>query len=127
MNSGELDALLLDARNFNRQNEIAGVLLQSGNNFMQCFEGPEEAVQRVYQRILGSRKHTDVFEFMNHSVPQRTFSDWAMGSAMATPSELLALSTAHWSEQSSQLNFSPFTPPGLAMLQVFWSMRQRNL
>ncbi|MEO8013929.1 MAG: BLUF domain-containing protein [Polaromonas sp.] len=126
MNSGDLDALLVDARNFNRQNEITGVLLHSGSNFMQCFEGPEEAVQRVYQRILGSRKHTDVVEFMNLPVQQRTFSDWAMGSAMTTPSELLALSTATWNQLSSELAFSPFTPPGLAILQVFWSMRQSS-
>jgi len=47
-----------------------------------------------------------------------------MGSAMTTLLELLVLSTAPWSQLKSVLNFSPFTPPGLAMLQVFWSMRQ---
>ena len=125
LNSGDLDALLVDARNFNGHNAITGVLLHSGSNFMQCFEGPEEAVQRVYQRILGSRTHTDVVEFMNLPVQQRTFSGWAMGSAMTTPSELLALSTAQWSQFNSELTFSPFTPPGLAILQVFWSMRQK--
>ncbi|MBG6077968.1 BLUF domain-containing protein [Polaromonas sp. CG_9.11] len=126
MNSGDLDALLVDARNFNRQNAITGVLLHCGNNFMQCFEGPEAAVQQVYQRILGSRKHTDVLEFMNLPIQKRTFSDWAMGSATTTPSELLALSTAQWSQLTSELTFSPFTPPGLAVLQVFWSMRQSS-
>lgn len=124
MNSGDLEALLVDARNFNRQNAITGVLLQSGDNFMQCFEGPEDAVQRVYLRIHGSRQHTDVLEFMNLPIQKRTFSNWAMGSAMTTRSELLALSTVQWSQSNSELNFSPFTPPGLAMLQVFWSMRQ---
>lgn len=124
MNSGDLEALLLDARNFNRQNAVTGVLLHSGDNFMQCFEGPEDAVQRVNQRILRSRMHTDVLEFMNLPIEKRTFSDWAMGSAMTTPSELVALSTAQWSQLNSELSFSPFTPPGLVMLQVFWSMRQ---
>ncbi|MEC5212483.1 hypothetical protein RCH06_001023 [Polaromonas sp. CG_9.5] len=121
----DLDALLADARNFNHQHAVTGVLLHSGSHFMQCFEGPEDAVQRVYQRILGSRMHTDVVEFMNHGVPKRTFSDWSMGSAMANPSELLALSTAQWSQLNSELTFSPFTPPGLAILQVFWSLRQK--
>jgi len=127
MSSEDLDALLVDARNFNRQNAITGVLLHSGSNFMQCLEGPEDAVQRAYQRILSSRKHTDVFEFMNLPIQQRAFSDWAMGSSVTTPSELLALSTAQWSQLSSQLTFSPFTPPGLGMLQVFWSMRLGSL
>ena len=126
MNAGDLEALLVDARNFNRLNAITGVLLHSGDHFMQCFEGPEDAVQRVHQRILGSRQHTDVLEFMNLPIQKRTFSDWAMGSAMTTPSELLALSTATWNQLSSELAFSPFTPPGLAILQVFWSMRQSS-
>lgn len=126
MSSSDLEALLVDARNFNHQNEITGVLLHSGSHFMQCFEGPEDAVQRVYQRIRSSRKHTYVLEFMNLPIQKRTFSDWAMGSAITTPSELLALSTAQWRQLNSELNFSPFTPPGLAMLQVFWSMRQNK-
>ena len=109
MNSGDLEALLVDARNFNRQNAITGVLLQSGDNFMQCFEGPEDAVQRVYQRILGSRQHTDVLEFMNLPIQKRTFSDWAMGSALTSRLEHLALSTAQWSQLNSELNFSPFS------------------
>lgn len=123
--AGDMDALLVDARDFNQQHAVTGVLLHSGSHFMQCFEGPEEAVQRVYQRVLGSRMHTDVVEFMNHCVPKRTFGNWAMGSAMANPSGLLALSTAQWNQLNHEMTFSPFTPPGLAILQVFWSLRQK--
>jgi hypothetical protein len=49
----------------------------------------------VYQRILGSRQHTDVLEFMNLPIQKRTFN--TLGRLM-TRSEHLALSTAQWSQ-----------------------------
>jgi Sensors of blue-light using FAD len=123
MDSDALERLLLSAREFNRGAGITGALLYSGTHFMQCFEGPEDAVLSVYQRIAASRLHTELVEYMNTLVPQRAFGEWTMGSATATESELLTLSTAQWCKSTSELNFSPSSPPGLQLLQVFWSMR----
>jgi Sensors of blue-light using FAD len=123
MDSEALERLLLSAREFNRGAGITGALLYSGTHFMQCFEGPEDAVRSVYQRIVDSRLHTEMVEYMNTLVPQRAFGEWTMGSAAATESELLTLSTAQWSKSTSELNFSPSSPAGLQLLQVFWSMR----
>jgi hypothetical protein len=123
MNPQDLEALLTAARDFNRDNAITGVLLYSGSNFMQCFEGPDDAVQSVYARVLGSSKHKDVTVMMDEPIERRAFNDWLMGSAKATDSELLKLSTAQWSELNGQASFPPAMPPGMGMLQVFWGMR----
>ncbi len=123
MDSEALERLLLSAREFNRGAGITGALLYSGTHFMQCFEGPDDAVASVYQRIAASRLHTDLVEYMNLPVPERTFGGWTMGLAKATESELLTLSTAQWQQHASVLNYSPTSPPGLQLLQVFWNMR----
>jgi hypothetical protein len=118
-----LDELLKVARDFNQKHLITGVLLFSGTSFMQCFEGPDEAVQKVYERVLDSSKHKDVMVMMDEPIEQRAFGDWLMGSAKATESELLTLYTARWNQRSSEAAFPPSMPPGMGMLQVFWGLR----
>ena len=126
MTTGDLEALLVSARELNRKNGITGVLLCSGDQFLQCFEGPNDAVQDTYDRICRSRQHKGVVTYMDFAVPVRTFEDWAMGCAMPTDSELLTLSTAEWKASNSAKPFSPSAPPGLGMLKFFWAMRSRG-
>lgn len=126
MTTGDLEALLVSARDLNRKNSITGVLLCSGNQFLQCFEGPTDAVQETYDRICRSRQHKGVVVYMDFAVPSRTFEDWAMGCSMPTESELLTLSTAEWKASNSATPFSPSAPPGLGMLKFFWAMRSRG-
>ena len=127
MGTSDLEALLIAARDLNRMNGISGVLLCSGTQFMQCFEGPEDSVQETYDRIHRSRLHKDLVIYMDSAVPVRTFDDWAMGCAMPTPSELLTLATAEWNASSAAMPFSPSSPPGLGMLKFFWAMRKSEL
>ena len=127
MSSENLEALLTSAREKNLRNGITGVLLCSGKQFMQCFEGPADSVQETYDRISRSRAHKGLVTYMDSAVPVRTFDDWAMGCAMPTPSELLTLSTAEWNAVNAKSPFSPSSPPGLGMLKFFWGMRQSEL
>ena len=127
MGTDDLEALLTSARGLNRQNGITGVLLCSGQQFLQCFEGAEDAVQETYDRIHRSRLHKDLVVYMDAAVPTRAFDDWAMGCARQTQSELLTLATAEWDASSAAMPFLPSSPPGLGMLKVFWSMRQNEL
>ena len=124
IDADELESLLVEARGLNRQNGITGVLLHCEGNFMQCFEGPEEAVQSTYRRILDSRRHKALIELMNDPVKQRTFSGWEMGSATPTGSELISLSTAQWRQMSDQAGLSPRAPAGMELLKNFWNLRQ---
>lgn len=126
MTTADLEALLVSARELNRKNGITGVLLCSGHQFLQCFEGPSDAVQETYDRICRSRQHKGLVVYMDFAVAARTFEDWAMGCAMPTDSELLTLSTADWKAANSAMPFSPSAPPGLGMLKFFWAMRSRG-
>ena len=124
LTTADLESLLADARAFNREHQVTGVLLYSGANFMQCLEGAPEDVGAAYERIKRSSKHHDLVEYMDGEVPQRTFGSWDMGLAEPAESELLALSTAEWSKATQQPS-SFESPVGLGLLRMFWSMRQQ--
>jgi hypothetical protein len=124
LTTADLESLLTDARAFNREHQVTGVLLHSGANFMQCLEGAPEDVDKAYERIKHSSQHQDIVEYMDCEVPQRTFGSWDMGLAEPADSELLALSTAEWSKATQQPS-SFESPMGLELLKVFWSMRQQ--
>ena len=124
LTTADLESLLTDARAFNREHQVTGVLLHSGANFMQCLEGAPEDVGKAYDRIKRSSQHQDVVEYMDCEVPQRTFGSWDMGLAEPAESELLALSTAEWSRAIQQPS-SFESPMGMALLKMFWSMRQQ--
>lgn len=119
MTPRKLEALLTTAREFNLRNGITGVLLYEGGHFLQCFEGPEAAVQITYERIKRSRQHSDIKELMNRTVQQRGFEGWEMGLALPTRSELLTLSTARWRQQAHQAD------NGFELLKLFWRNSQR--
>ena len=125
LTASDLEALLADARAFNREHQITGVLLHIGAHFMQCLEGPPEEVEKAYERIKRSSQHRDIVEYMDCEVAKRTFGSWEMGSAKSATSELLALSTAEWSRTTQQPS-SFDSPAGLKMLKVFWNMRQQT-
>jgi len=122
--TADLEALLADARAFNRAHQLTGVLLHIGPHFMQCLEGAPENVDKAYERIKRSSQHTDIVEYMDCPVAERTFGSWEMGSAESATSELLALSTAEWS-RATQVPSTFESPAGLKMLKVFWNMRQQ--
>lgn len=114
----ELEALLLDARAFNRQEHVTGVLIYDGGNFMQCFEGPEGGVSKVYERIRESRRHTGIIELLNESEAARSFSSWEMGYRSVKASKLLELSSARWERQLG--NDADKESAGIHLLRHFW-------
>ena len=119
----DLERILSDARRFNAEQLVTGVLLHHDDSFMQCFEGPAQAVAAVYDRIRRSRQHTGIVEMLDEPVLQRSFEGFDMGSARATASDLLALSTASWTRQQQQpprAGQADLTSAGLFLLRTFW-------
>jgi hypothetical protein len=74
----EIDDLLERSRARNLRESITGVLLYSHGNFMQCLEGPPEAVQGLYGTIKLDPMHRKVTELFNAQIVSREFADWSM-------------------------------------------------
>lgn len=117
----ELESLLSDAREFNAQVGVTGVLLYSGGAFFQYLEGPMDGVAQAYERIRKSRSHHSIYELLNAPIKQRLFPQWFMGFSHVPASALLRLQNAEWHRMTHQLEQARGDPnPGLALLQAYW-------
>ena len=75
----ELVELLKFSRENNKRLDITGMLLYKDGNFIQVLEGPEEAVDGLYQKIMGDPRHVNIMMLGKQPIPERQFADWAMG------------------------------------------------
>jgi hypothetical protein len=76
-----LEELLAQSRAANRVAGISGLLVYGGGNFMQLLEGPRDAVETTYARILRDRRHVDMTLLFQTETPERWCGDWAMAYA----------------------------------------------
>ena len=79
MADADLVELLDQARGNNDARGITGMLLYSDDTFMQAIEGPPEAVDALYDRILSDPRHVRVLCLRRERVAKRGFPDWNMG------------------------------------------------
>lgn len=84
-----LNAILATARRNNARDEITGILLHSGNQFLQVIEGPRPAVERLLNRIAVDPRHEGMRTVLTHEVKHRDFGAWHMA-MRELPPELLA-------------------------------------
>lgn len=88
-----LRALLEQARVFNRENHISGLLLHTPDGrFLQIMEGEEAAVRALYyDHIVADLRHHRCRVLGAGPCPERSFADWNMGFRVANAAELRVL------------------------------------
>lgn len=75
-----LTDLLRVARRNNQAHDITGLLLYDGRGtFIQVLEGPQAAVDPLYERISADNRHDHVHLLSRQSIKKRSFPDWQMG------------------------------------------------
>ncbi len=125
MGAVELGHLLLQARLFNAQVQVTGVLLHDPTQFLQYIEGPAESIDTVYRRICASDRHQEVVKLMHEPIAERLFPDWQMGFAETAASMLQKLANHHWSEALSDAERRQPDAPALRLLRSFWAAGAR--
>lgn len=120
LNPQEIDALLLDARDFNLEAEVTGVLLCHKNTFFQFFEGHPDSVEKVYTRIKNAKQHQYLIELANEYSKKRFFDSWSMGFCYLPQTKMQALIHAEWQSQIPSVTKYANKSLGLKMLQEFW-------
>lgn len=98
LTTGELDSILQDARRFNADHGITGVLFHAQGNFFQFLEGKPGHLDSAMQRIRAARSHAGIRILMDAPGLQRHLPSWHMAFAEAPASELQILSNACWDE-----------------------------
>lgn len=62
----------------NEREGITGLLMTEGGVFLQIVEGPPDAVDRLYERILADDRHRDVVLIASEEGAERLFPGWTM-------------------------------------------------
>jgi hypothetical protein len=84
----QLDELLAKCRENNARLEITGMLLYQNRSFFQVLEGDQEAVESLYEKIAGDKRHLRVTKIISEPIEQRAFGDWTMGFPKVSSNEL---------------------------------------
>jgi hypothetical protein len=75
----ELLELLDRARAQNQRRGVTGMLVYSARSFLQLFEGEDDAVEVIWDRIRMDERHTDLRVLGDGAVTLRQFGNWSMG------------------------------------------------
>lgn len=75
----ELQALLTLARERNQAVGVSGMLLFHEGSFIQALEGPQDEVQRIYEKIGRDPRHSETRILFRGELEQRDFEGWSMG------------------------------------------------
>jgi len=81
LGGNELAEILAVSRRRNAQSGISGMLLAGTDRFLQLLEGPAEAVENTYRRILVDPRHHEIVLCYEGRDEPRRFTDWTMGFA----------------------------------------------
>ena len=73
-----LRELELQAAAANAENGITGLLVLSGNTFVQVLEGSAEELTALFGRIMQDKRHRQVTLISFQPVVERCFEDWTM-------------------------------------------------
>ena len=70
--------LLSEARAKNLDQGITGHLLYSEEVFVQCIEGPPEAVEALWSSLQKDGRHHDIELLAREPISERKFAEWSM-------------------------------------------------
>lgn len=108
-----LRSILEDSRKNNEKHGITGVLIATGDSFIQVLEGGRAQVCQTYNNITQDKRHSNVTILKFEEITHRSFESWSMGEvsvAQLNPSILL--------KHSATLHIDPFAMSGTAVLAL---------
>ena len=111
--SATLRAILESSRKNNTKHGITGVLVATGDSFIQVLEGGRAQVCETYNHIAQDKRHTNVTILSFEEITQRSFEGWSMGEVTThhiNPAVLL--------KHSATLHIDPLTMSGGAVLAL---------
>lgn len=79
LSSTQLTELVAKSAAKNTAINVTGVLLKVGNQFLQVLEGPEQAVDQLYDKIGRDERHTGMRLLYKEPLGERIFGQWSMG------------------------------------------------
>lgn len=85
---GEITRMLARARVKNRALGLTGMLLYCDGSFFQVLEGPQPAVESLYETIAADPRHVQITLIISEPIARRQFDGWTMGFSTLNQDEL---------------------------------------
>ena len=107
------DSILEQARTYNPQHGITGILCYSDDVFIQVLEGGRDEVCELYNTIARDDRHQNVRILSFEEIRERRFGNWTMGQvnlAKVNPSLLL--------KYGERAELNPFICSGQALMAL---------
>ncbi|MEZ5667932.1 MAG: BLUF domain-containing protein [Alphaproteobacteria bacterium] len=82
----DIAAILSAADRNNARKQLTGVLLFTGEAFLQVLEGPADQVAAMLDLIRADTRHSNMIVLLDRSIAARQFGDWTMGYNRIDPS-----------------------------------------
>lgn len=70
--------MLVDAKKFNRENNVTGCIFINHEKVIQLIEGEKNTIDQLYKRILKDTRHQQIETLLEKEIYTRTMQDWAM-------------------------------------------------
>ena len=102
----------------NQDRGITGLLVLSGETFLQVLEGEAQEVNALYAKIIQDKRHYDVTLISYEQITNRCFEDWSMRVADLNDLPLASrdLLRAKYSEEEGYIEIPDDSPQALALL-----------
>jgi len=113
LNAAAQNAILESSRKNNVKNGITGVLLSTGNVFVQLLEGGREEVSKLYNQIIIDPRHKDVVLLVYEEIAERRFEGWSMGQV-----NLESINPAMMLKYSATATLNPYANSGQATMAL---------
>ncbi|WP_138518798.1 BLUF domain-containing protein [Limnobacter alexandrii] len=107
------------AATINSKLGIEGLLLCNGVEFMQCLEGPKEAVVQVYRKIVQDRRHSDIRLLVSEPTNDLMFKKWSMMGLVTRPQDSLSAESIAYTLLDHRL-YRPWRSLGLGAADLIY-------
>lgn len=74
----------------NSASGVGGLLLSNDLEFMQCLEGPADAVAAIYKKIVRDPRHCDIRLLVSETTNSTLFESWSMLGLAIKPQSALS-------------------------------------
>ena len=75
-----LDSILHTSRANNIKWDVTGSLIFHSDLYLQLLEGPTDAINELYQKIMTDSRHAEITKLRDDKTDRRLFASWTMKS-----------------------------------------------
>ncbi len=74
-----LEQLFITTKSNNLKQDISGILIFNGGNFLQIMEGEKNTINELYHKISKDKKHSNIIKLIEKPISERMFEDYETG------------------------------------------------